>query len=45
MADLLAESAVLIRQDGFGHASVAEKLTCTANAVGKYFEDGSVSCL
>ncbi|KAL1761686.1 TAP-like protein-domain-containing protein [Schizophyllum commune] len=42
MADLLGESAVLIRQDGFGHASVAEKSTCTANVVGKYFEDGSL---
>ncbi|KAI4521149.1 hypothetical protein K525DRAFT_201962 [Schizophyllum commune Loenen D] len=42
MADLLGDSAVLIRQDGFGHASVAEKSTCTANVVGKYFEDGSL---
>ncbi|KAL1759042.1 Alpha/Beta hydrolase protein [Schizophyllum commune] len=42
MADLLGDSAVLLKQDGFGHSSLAEKSTCTINIIKKYFKDGSL---
>ena len=43
MADLLGDSAVLVRQNGFGHASLAEKSSCTIGVVSKYFQNGEAS--
>ncbi|KAL1667971.1 Alpha/Beta hydrolase protein [Schizophyllum commune] len=42
MADLLGDSAVLVRQNGFGHASLAEKSSCTIGVVGRYFQNGEL---
>ncbi|KAI5885023.1 alpha/beta-hydrolase [Schizophyllum commune H4-8] len=42
MADLLGDSAVLVRQNGFGHASLAEKSSCTIGVVSRYFQDGEL---
>ena len=44
MASILGDEAVLVTQNGFGHTSLAEKSTCTINAIKQYFADGSV-CL
>lgn len=43
MADLLGDSAVLVRQDGLGHTSLAEQSSCTIGIIYKYFTEGSVS--
>ena len=43
MADFLGDSAVLIKQNGFGHASLAEKSSCTIGVVSRYFQEGEVS--
>ena len=43
MADLLGDSAVLLKQDGFGHSSLAEKSSCTVNIINEYFTNGTVS--
>ncbi|KAL1692195.1 Alpha/Beta hydrolase protein [Schizophyllum commune] len=42
MADLLGDSAVLVRQNGFGHASLAEKSSCTIGVVSRYFQIGEL---
>ncbi|KAL1709294.1 Alpha/Beta hydrolase protein [Schizophyllum commune] len=42
MADLLGDSAVLIKQNGFGHASLAEKSSCTIGLVSRYFQEGKL---
>ncbi|KAL1757020.1 Alpha/Beta hydrolase protein [Schizophyllum commune] len=41
IADLLGDSAVLVRQDGFGHTSLAEQSSCTIGIINKYFTEGS----
>ena len=43
MADLLGDSAVLLKQDGFGHSSLAEGSSCTVNIINEYFTNGTVS--
>ncbi|KAL1674267.1 TAP-like protein-domain-containing protein [Schizophyllum commune] len=42
MAEILGDKAVLVTQNGFGHTSLAEKSTCTINAIKQYFADGSL---
>ncbi|KAI4519163.1 alpha/beta-hydrolase [Schizophyllum commune Loenen D] len=42
MADLLGDSAVLVRQDGLGHTSLAEQSSCTIGIINKYFTEGSL---
>ncbi|KAL1674268.1 Alpha/Beta hydrolase protein [Schizophyllum commune] len=42
MADLLGDSAILVRQDGFGHTSLAEQSSCTIGIINKYFTEGSI---
>ncbi|KAL1742724.1 Alpha/Beta hydrolase protein [Schizophyllum fasciatum] len=42
MADLLDDSAVLVKQDGLGHTTLAEKSSCIVDIVNKYFTDGSL---
>ncbi|KAI5826064.1 hypothetical protein K523DRAFT_375242 [Schizophyllum commune Tattone D] len=42
VAEILGDKAVLVTQDGFGHTSLAEKSTCTINAIKQYFTDGSL---
>ncbi|KAL1675321.1 Alpha/Beta hydrolase protein [Schizophyllum commune] len=42
MADLLGDCAVLIKQNGFGHASLAEKSSCTIGVVSRYFQEGEL---
>lgn len=42
MADLLGDSAVLLKQDGFGHSSLAEKSSCTIKIINNLFKDGSL---
>ncbi|KAL1757021.1 Alpha/Beta hydrolase protein [Schizophyllum commune] len=42
MANLLGDSAVLVKQDGLGHTSLAEKSSCTIDIIHKYFTTGSL---
>uniref|UniRef100_D8Q7J3 Peptidase S33 tripeptidyl aminopeptidase-like C-terminal domain-containing protein n=1 Tax=Schizophyllum commune (strain H4-8 / FGSC 9210) TaxID=578458 RepID=D8Q7J3_SCHCM len=42
VASILGDKAVLVTQNGFGHTSLAEKSTCTINAIKQYFADGSL---
>ncbi|KAL1718946.1 TAP-like protein-domain-containing protein [Schizophyllum commune] len=42
MAYLLGDSAVLLKQDGFGHSSLAEKSSCTVNIINEYFTNGTL---
>ncbi|KAI4518937.1 hypothetical protein K525DRAFT_287718 [Schizophyllum commune Loenen D] len=42
MADLLGDSAVLLKQDGFGHSSLAEKSSCSVNIINEYFTNGTL---
>ncbi|RPD63509.1 alpha/beta-hydrolase [Lentinus tigrinus ALCF2SS1-6] len=41
-ARALGEGAVLLRQNGFGHATVAEPSSCTINLLAAYFANGTV---
>ncbi|KAL1733011.1 Alpha/Beta hydrolase protein [Schizophyllum commune] len=43
MANLVGDSAVLVRQNGFGHASLAEKSSCTIGVVSRYFQNGEAT--
>ncbi|RDX55206.1 alpha/beta-hydrolase [Lentinus brumalis] len=38
----LGEDAVLVRQNGFGHATIAEPSACTINLLAAYFANGTV---
>jgi hypothetical protein len=40
VAGWLGDSATLVEQDGLGHASFAQKSTCTTNIVKNFFVDG-----
>ncbi|KAL1721578.1 TAP-like protein-domain-containing protein [Schizophyllum commune] len=42
VASMLGDKAVLVTQNGFGHTSLAEKSTCTINAIRQYLTDGSL---
>ncbi|KAL1747547.1 TAP-like protein-domain-containing protein [Schizophyllum fasciatum] len=42
MAELIGESAVLVKQNGYGHSSMAEKSTCIVNVIKQYFENGTL---
>jgi len=40
VAGWLGDSATLVKQDGYGHASFAEKSACTANIIKNFFVNG-----
>ncbi|KAI4527714.1 hypothetical protein K525DRAFT_246495 [Schizophyllum commune Loenen D] len=42
VAEILGDKAVLVTQNGFGHTSLAEKSTCTIDAIKQHFTDGSL---
>ena len=45
MTQLLGDSAVLVKQDGFGHTSLGEMSSCTYRLINTYLTNGSVSDL
>ncbi|KAL1745843.1 Alpha/Beta hydrolase protein [Schizophyllum fasciatum] len=45
IADQLGDSAVLIEQSGYGHASIAEYSECTTDILQNYFSSGKASRL
>ena len=45
IADQLGDSAVLIEQSGYGHASIAEASKCTTAILRDYFASGKVGTL
>ncbi|KAI5823647.1 hypothetical protein K523DRAFT_421331 [Schizophyllum commune Tattone D] len=42
MIQLLGESAVLVKQDGFGHTSLGEMSSCTYGLINTYLTNGSL---
>ncbi|KDQ17322.1 hypothetical protein BOTBODRAFT_30140 [Botryobasidium botryosum FD-172 SS1] len=42
VADLLGDSAVLIKQDDFGHTTLAERSNCTITVMNRFFTHGTL---
>jgi len=40
VAGWLGDSATLVKQDGYGHTTIAERSSCTANIIKNYFING-----